>query len=280
MLFRSVTVKNLSPGIDLNLREETPVLLDMLRAAMPTLGQPAVDFASGVDRFGRQTRPSDFYRDSPAYRATTMAANPLFADMARSLYRNNIGNWTGDQVQQLLHDYSTMIPLSRIFTDFALAFGRQSAQAEVNEATGRPDLAPAAQFINSMGGPIAFRDATLTPEAELARIHRDHVQPVLQGRADAQQQDLEAKQAPKGRRGDTLDLAQMGPRERAYMQDRRSAMSLLQIERDFKRQKEEARNAMLAARAQGDGPGFVRAATAYRRVSEQMVGKMKAVLAR
>lgn len=278
--FYNVSVKNLSPGIDLNMREDTPVLLDLIRGVMPTLGQPALDFATGYDRFGKQTRASDFYRDGPAYRATTMGANPLFADMARSLYRNNIGNWTGDQVQQLLRDYSTMIPVSRIFTDFALAFGRQSAQAEINEATGRPELSPAAQFTNSLGGPIAFRESTFTAETEVARIRREHVQPALMGRADAAQQDIEAKQAPKGRRRDSLDLAQMGPREREFMRERPKALALLQVERDFKQEREAARNAMLAARAQGDGPGFVRAATAYRRVSEQMVGRMKTIIAR
>lgn len=269
--------KNLSPGVDLQLRDDTPVLLDILRAAAPSVAQPAFDFAAGTDRFGRRTEPSDFYRDKPAYRASSLGTEPVFYEAAKHAYRQSGGtfDWTAEQIRQFTVDYSSMVPIASLFSNFALAFGRQSAQAELNAATGRPELGAPAVFLNSIGAPVQLRDSAYSPEAEWARLHKEHVQPVLKALDDAFERDKEAGFTRRGKRTDSLDLNQMGPAEREVMRDNPQTAALIRLEREVKRPLEEARKARDEARARGDGTTMMAAQVRYRQIAEQAVQRAR-----
>ena len=269
--------KNLSPGIDLQMRDGTPVLLDIFRAVTPSVLQPAFDFGAGTDRFGRRTGPSDFYRDKPAYRASSLGTEPVFYDAAKLVYRQTGGslNWTAEQIRQFTVDYSGMIPVASLFSNFALAYGKQSAQAELNEATGRPELGATAKFLNSIGSPVQLRDSSFSPEAEWARIHKEQVQPVLKALDDAFERDKEGGFTRRGKRTDSLDPAQMGPAEREVLQGNPQAAALLRLEREVKRPLEEARKARDEARARGDGTTMMAAQVKYRQLSEQALQRAK-----
>lgn len=269
--------KNLSPGVDLQLRDDTPVLLDILRAAAPSVAQPAFDFAAGTDRFGRRTEPSDFYRDKPAYRASSLGTEPVFYEAAKHAYRQSGGtfDWTAEQIRQFTVDYSSMVPIASLFSNFALAFGRQSAQAELNAATGRPELGAPAVFLNSIGAPVQLRDSAYSPEAEWARLHKDHVQPVLKAMDDAFERDKEGGFTRRSKRTDSLDLSQMGPAEREVMRDNPQTAALIRLEREVKRPLEEARKARDEARARGDGTTMMAAQVRYRQIAEQAVQRAR-----
>jgi hypothetical protein len=280
----NIVAKNLSPGIDFSLRDDTSALLDLIRSIMPTVTQPLVDTATGVDRFGRPTRANDFRSKQPAYASTRPHVDSTYSDLARAMFRSTDGvlDFTGDQAQQLLGDYARMIPLGRIFYDAYFSFGRQSQIAQINADSGRPELNPVQQFVNALGGPAAFRESTMTPETELARLYKDNVLPIQKGRADAREQDMAAGEAPRKRSGkaDSLDPRNMGPREREYMAAHPAIERALRIDRKYTRERNEANRAFNEARARGDGPALIRAATEKRRVASMMIGELRVAFSR
>jgi hypothetical protein len=272
----NLLAKNLSAGVDIQMREDTPALLDLVRSATPSILQPAVDFASGVDRFGQKTAASAFYGRAPAYTASRFGTEPLFHDAAKFAYRQSNGtfDWTAEQLKQFSMDYSSMIPIASLFTNFAVAYGRQSAQAELNAATGRPELGPTARFLNSIGAPVQLRDSVYSPEAEWVRIDQDFILPLDRARKDAAQRDIEAGGA-RQRKTDSLDFSQMGPAERAVMQENPRAVALMRLQREVKKPLEEARKARDDARARGDGTTMFAAQVKYRTLAEDAVRRAK-----
>jgi hypothetical protein len=276
----NVVSKNLSPGVDIQLRQDTSWIYDLVRTVVPSIVQPVADVAgAGVNRFGQNIRPGDFYRNAPAYTATRPSTEDVWYDIARASYRSAGIDVSGDQIKAFTTEYAAFVPFASVLSQAAATFGRQSAQAELNEASGRAALGPVTRFMNSIGSPVSVREQDNSPEAEHARWQREHVQPFKVAVADAQRRDVETMQRSKGQQtSDRLDLNKMGTNERALWQDNPNMLALAKLDKEYAQREKAARNAVDDARARGLGEARLQAAVSLRRILEEKNAKARSIL--